>query len=282
MFKAILTSLLVICLVSIKANAETYSARVDNAKWWVEKSKLKCGLKHTIPNYGEASFIKSAGRNQEFMLTSTIKHFKPAVTKLYAYSPHWYKNNKPIKLHAFKSKKGKMPVYFKKSTPYTMANNLEKGLHVRFDFESSLGKEQVIITPYGFTKAYNEYMSCLNEIVPFTFKQLKHSHIHFVSGSMAILDEDKEVLDAIADTVANDPEIYRVHITGHSDTKGNYRDNRNLALKRMWKVKDYLVFHGVNPDIVTQKGHADAKPIATNKTKEGRAKNRRAEVILYR
>lgn len=281
MSKSILTFLLGICLVmssSIYGADQIFSARIDNSKWEATANSLKCELQHTVPGFGSGIFYQFAGRPPEFILKSDqrLKSFK---IEILAYSPDWYRSQKPKTLVKVASKSGFIPVHFNKSTPDDMLRYLAEGQHIQFAFHNT---KKVILSPYGFNTAYQSYLSCLADLVPYTYEQIKATKVRFNSGSLALIEQDKEKLAAIADTIMNDPEITRVHITGHSDTKGNYRQNRDLALKRMWAVKDFLVFHGVDPKIITQKGHADAKPIATNKTAEGRAKNRRVEVTLYR
>lgn len=279
--KYIVPGLLIFCIASFPAFAETFTARVDNSQWEVRDDKLFCKLEHTIPGYGTAEFFQHSGKQARFVLKSTIKQPKMP-TDLYAYSPLWYKNKQPIKLLSFNTKPGYNPVQFNKSTVGEMLHHLKQGMQIRFISNKQDETERVVIHPAGFKKAYKSYMQCLSQLVPYAFNDLKKSTVHFDSGSLAISEEDQNLLDAIADTIINDEDITRVHITGHSDTKGNYRDNRIYALKRMWKVKDYLVYHGVDPDIITQQGHADAKPVASNKTAKGRAQNRRVEIKLYR
>ncbi|MBR6491922.1 MAG: OmpA family protein [Bacteroidales bacterium] len=70
----------------------------------------------------------------------------------------------------------------------------------------------------------------------------------------------------------------KVHITGHCDTTGNDAINDPLAVRRAESVKRYLVSKGVDPNIITTSGEGSHSPVATNKTKEGRAKNRRVEI----
>jgi OmpA-OmpF porin, OOP family len=68
-----------------------------------------------------------------------------------------------------------------------------------------------------------------------------------------------------------------VEIDGHTDNTGTAAYNMTLSVKRAEAIKDHLVTRGIDPSRLTTKGFGFTKPAASNKTKEGRAKNRRVE-----
>lgn len=74
---------------------------------------------------------------------------------------------------------------------------------------------------------------------------------------------------------------YKVKITGHTDSTGSEKHNMELSLKRATSLKDALVKDGIAEDRLTVEGKGESAPIETNKTKEGRAANRRIEVQLF-
>ena len=71
-----------------------------------------------------------------------------------------------------------------------------------------------------------------------------------------------------------------VEIVGHADSKGSAKDNMVLSEQRANTVRDYLVSKGLDASKVETKGMGDTMPIADNDTKEGRAKNRRVEILV--
>jgi OOP family OmpA-OmpF porin len=70
----------------------------------------------------------------------------------------------------------------------------------------------------------------------------------------------------------------RVSLSGHTDNVGTDKYNQGLSERRVKSVRDYVVKKGVDGSRVTGQGFGESKPIADNKTKEGRSKNRRVEV----
>jgi OOP family OmpA-OmpF porin len=69
-------------------------------------------------------------------------------------------------------------------------------------------------------------------------------------------------------------------ITGHTDNTGTIKINNRLSLLRAKKVQSYLIKKGLAENRTTLIGMADAQPIASNATKEGRAQNRRAVLTI--
>jgi outer membrane protein OmpA-like peptidoglycan-associated protein len=70
----------------------------------------------------------------------------------------------------------------------------------------------------------------------------------------------------------------KVTITGHTDNVGSQSYNMKLSLRRAKAVSDYLISLGLDPKKIRVIGEGMKKPVADNKTKKGRAKNRRVEV----
>jgi len=70
-------------------------------------------------------------------------------------------------------------------------------------------------------------------------------------------------------------------VVGHADSTGNDQINDPLSARRAEAVKSYLVQrHGIDGDRIATEGRGSREPIASNDTADGRAENRRAEVII--
>ena len=106
----------------------------------------------------------------------------------------------------------------------------------------------------------------------------------FYSGSADLSPDFYPLLTKIGRSIAGGPG--RITIEGHTDNipvAGNnrYRSNWDLSGARAAAVADYLIEHaGVARERIVVRGLADVKPLAPNTTREGRAKNRRIEVLV--
>lgn len=85
------------------------------------------------------------------------------------------------------------------------------------------------------------------------------------------------VLDAAIDTLKNCPDI-ELSVDGHTDSIGAATYNKGLSERRAMAVEDYLSKNGVSKGRMTAKGHGLENPIASNDTRDGRARNRRVEL----
>ncbi|RMF97213.1 MAG: OmpA family protein, partial [Candidatus Schekmanbacteria bacterium] len=68
---------------------------------------------------------------------------------------------------------------------------------------------------------------------------------------------------------------------GHTDSIGSEKYNQKLSEKRAEAVKNYYVEKGVDASIIEAIGKGESEPVADNKTREGRAKNRRVVTELH-
>jgi OmpA-OmpF porin, OOP family len=103
--------------------------------------------------------------------------------------------------------------------------------------------------------------------------------ILFETGSATIKPESANALAVIADVMKSDPAL-KLEIQGHTDNVGAPAANLKLSQERAASVRAYLVASaGVAPARLTTAGLGDTKPIGDNKTEEGRAQNRRVELV---
>lgn len=105
----------------------------------------------------------------------------------------------------------------------------------------------------------------------------------FPSGSAVVNPKGKQALSQLAQVLNVNPDI-SVNIEGHTDSipiRGRYEDNWALSVARATSIVRVLVNdYQVDPTRVVASGHSSYDPVDTNSTPEGRAKNRRTEIIL--
>jgi outer membrane protein OmpA-like peptidoglycan-associated protein len=103
--------------------------------------------------------------------------------------------------------------------------------------------------------------------------------ISFPSGRSDIQPQFYSPLNDVASTLIEFPST-AVDIIGHADSQGPEASNQTLSERRAQSVQAYLSNQGVRPVRLASIGFGETRPIATNETAEGRARNRRVEIIL--
>lgn len=91
--------------------------------------------------------------------------------------------------------------------------------------------------------------------------------------------EDKQRLDEVAAQIGNIPEDATIRITGYTDNIGGEEYNLDLSMRRAQAAQEYLVNKGIDQKRIVIAGMGASNPVASNDTAEGRAMNRRVEVV---
>jgi outer membrane protein OmpA-like peptidoglycan-associated protein len=104
--------------------------------------------------------------------------------------------------------------------------------------------------------------------------------VYFDYNKDTIKSESFQILNDVAQTLTEHPELLKVEVAGHTDSDGSDTYNEDLSQRRVESVRRYLIEKGINGDRLVAKGYGESKPIASNKTDEGKAKNRRVELVI--
>jgi OOP family OmpA-OmpF porin len=103
-------------------------------------------------------------------------------------------------------------------------------------------------------------------------------YINFDTASAHIKPDAKPVIDDILDMLQKSPAL-KISIEGHTDSDGNTDANQKLSLERAQSVQAALIRQGVSATRLGSKGFGQSKPVADNKSEDGKAKNRRVELV---
>ncbi len=129
-------------------------------------------------------------------------------------------------------------------------------------------KDKCLDTPEGFDVDQQGCPIVYNFMINFDFNSAK-----IKSKYLSKIEEFAEFMKK--------NRAYKAEIQGHTDNKGSNRYNKKLSLQRAKSVYDMLIKFGVEADRLTYVGYGEEKPIASNDTESGRAKNRRVEAHLF-
>ena len=103
-------------------------------------------------------------------------------------------------------------------------------------------------------------------------------YINFDTGKSEIKPESMPAIDQIASLLKSNQSL-NVSVEGHTDNAGDLASNKILSERRAQAVKDAVAGKGIDPKRMSHAGRGQEMPIADNRTEEGRAKNRRVELV---
>ena len=114
---------------------------------------------------------------------------------------------------------------------------------------------------------------------PMAAKVVFNADTFFDFDKSTLKPEGRQLLDQVAQQ-ARGIELETIIAVGHTDSIGTEAYNQKLSERRAASVKAYLVSLGIDPNRIYTEGKGELQPIASNKTKEGRAQNRRVEIEI--
>jgi OmpA-OmpF porin, OOP family len=103
-------------------------------------------------------------------------------------------------------------------------------------------------------------------------------NVNFDNNKSAIRTEDKPTLNQVVQLLKASPKL-RLSVDGHTDNVGNAAANKTLSQQRSEAIVAYLVGEGIEKSRLVAKGFGSENPIADNRSEDGRAKNRRVELV---
>lgn len=104
--------------------------------------------------------------------------------------------------------------------------------------------------------------------------------VFFVAFQANILPESIPVLEAVAQTLRENPLINKIEVQGHTDNAGALSSNMDLSQRRASSVVRFLVENGIARRRLVGKGYGPTRPINDNKTLAGREQNRRVQFVI--
>jgi outer membrane protein OmpA-like peptidoglycan-associated protein len=102
----------------------------------------------------------------------------------------------------------------------------------------------------------------------------------FISGKAELMASAMQKLNNVAEALTKQDTESKIVVEGHTDSQGGAAYNQDLSERRAQAVRDYLVTRGIAADRITAQGFGLTRPIADNNTPEGRANNRRVEIVV--
>jgi outer membrane protein OmpA-like peptidoglycan-associated protein len=274
-----------VLLTPAQAGYQFYGDNFDSGKWRSSGNRLECRLTQTIPGYGEATFRHHSLEPMEFRVSADYVPRKVGQALLFVSPPDW-------KPYADRKILGRVPLNAQKDIlvipedwAYRMALELREGMEAVWSHSDWADGEDIVtakVTPILFESAWRDFQQCGQQLINYGYKDVRFTSFYFSKMSLRLNLSEKAQLDKLAEYVLLDEDYQYIKINSHTDSRGVRGKNLAISKKRANMVKKYLVDKGVNPKRFVIVAQGEKGPKCNNRTKSGRAKNRRVEVLLVK
>ncbi len=142
-------------------------------------------------------------------------------------------------------------------------------------------QQQSPATATGFGEGYDVAFDASKGTITVTLPNA----ILFDSGKASLKNATSSELDHIVSVLKSKYAGKQIDVVGHTDSdpirRSNWDDNWELSAQRALTVARYLIKKGISPSKIQASGCGAARPVASNSTSAGKAKNRRVEIVVY-
>ncbi len=278
---------LVLASPSAFAYSKVYSAGLTNSVWAVtEATPIQCSLDHNIPRFGRATFTIRANKevNLDFDLDGDRETPVTRTVTLKSVPPSWRPGQVAQDITLLKFHK-QFNGYVGGRNAWAMLSELEEGRFPTFIFRDWYNQDQVTqvgISSVNFQNNYDEFVTCVNQLLPYSFEDIAFSVLSYESNGSVLANRSKKRLKMIGDYIKHDESVNIVLIDAYSDSYGGRWHNQQLSESRAKSVQTYLSELGIEKGKVKVTGWGEKRHVANNDTPLGRAKNRRVVISLGR
>ena len=261
---------------------QRYQSTVDSSVWNVSSSPIFCEMVHPIDSFGSGRFTYSSGGELAFQL-QVLQAATPInnVANLYSVSPFW-REPQQRELAQIAISKGRVPIYIGGNLAKRMLHELEAGRHPTLHYKDLTSYEDdvvVALSSANFHQKFSMFQQCISEALPYGIDQLKDTVVNFAKNKSNLNDTQLEKLKDIVLFASIDKNM-QIEVHGHTDSQGRRIYNKKLSQRRARTVEKYLLAKGVSADQISRHFYGESKPVDSNKTKAGRANNRRVNVLI--
>ncbi|WP_223415705.1 MULTISPECIES: flagellar protein MotY [unclassified Pseudomonas] len=268
---------------SLPAMALTFQTRLESIEWTVEGDKFECRLTQPITDFGSGEFVRRAGEQATFRLKAYNSMVGGGSATLLAAAAPWQPGRGDINLGSVQIGSGNVLFNSSQVQAGRLISGLMDGRSPVVRHYSGDGRvSEVRLLPVKFSKAFNDYQSCVAKLLPKNFEQVKQTQIGFPGDGLDLDAQAKAQLQVMLEFMKADPTVNHIELDGHSDNSGNRLANRDLSRRRALAVMEFFKANGYQESQITVRFHGERYPLAPNTNAANRAKNRRVNVHLAR
>jgi OmpA-OmpF porin, OOP family len=246
---------------------------------------------HAMFNRMPNTFITECTENfdmVEIYLSRDDREFKEGKKTYISYTYNYDSNVKPPSFYEIVKnyenaivKKGGKKIFYGPPSEIGIATlyikSGEKEIWIAINDYGGIGEGQYALTILEIEAMKQEIIA--NEILDALNRDgFIALYLNFASGKASIEPDSDKQIDEIATMMKSNTSL-KISVEGHTDNVGGESANQTLSEDRAKAVVNALVSKGIDKSRLVSKGWGQTKPIADNRTEDGRAKNRRVEIV---
>jgi outer membrane protein OmpA-like peptidoglycan-associated protein len=273
------------CLLTQPLLAEQFQAPVTDTRWQVVESPLECSLTQEIPGFGHGGFYRRNGASLKLVFNTLSQPAQDGEVSFQIAPAPWQNSDEVDILTSLPTDTGQSRFQIEGSVALEALAQLQEGRFPMIEYRSqSFSRDiRVMLSTIRLNDSLPAFQQCLQSLHPDSFEEVNKLTVYFPLGKATLDAASKKALDRLAGYVKLDDSIRQIRISSHTDNYGRKRVNEPLSDARAHAVKTYLqAEHEIPAELIRVESHVDHKPAASNKTVDGRARNRRAEITLLR
>lgn len=262
---------------------QLFKSHMGDEKWKVNGNRLRCGLSLGIPGFGIAYFEQNATQPPHFILNKWQQIMSARNVTIQAIAPPWKPDNHNLLTFHATMKPTPYTLFLNEKRALTLLGSLNTGYDTRFKYQGDDGiLTFIILSPIHFKHSYNKYVQCVGNLIAFTYDDVKKTILHFSKDDTELTDQDKQALDKVVEYYRADRSIKAIKIVGYTDDTGRKSYNNAISEHRAKQVARYLAFKGIHQAVLRVTWFGLKFPLYLNNSEEGRALNRRVEVLMLK
>ncbi|QYZ64987.1 MAG: OmpA family protein [Gammaproteobacteria bacterium (ex Lamellibrachia satsuma)] len=262
---------------------EIHVADEHNSEWHFSGTKVKCELRHEIPGFGTAYFLRRAGQTLSFHIDSFQPTPSAVDAELREVSPAWVYDEPDLLVESVTLNIGLRPLLLKRKQATRILASLDRGMLSSIDFpdwDDARKRVHLQLSPVYFQTPYQDFRKCLKQLPAKGFADYRLTEVHFPLDIHDLNEDSRMVIRKLAEFVKADGEIKRIKISGHADDQGSRKYNLRLSERRSQSVSDFLLANGVENNLLSKYHYGESRPKVRGRTERARSVNRRADIEL--
>ena len=265
------------------AGMKEFGAPLHASKWQATTGKSLCTLKHSIPSYGEVTFIKGRSVPLATIIETNFNVTKGGKADLQALPPSWKTHADIEEMGKVDFRDGNIPFVIGIDLSQRMLDDLGEGMVISLAHMTSEENNdgwRVNMSPVNISKELEKFMQCGGS---FELNRAgRKSAVHFATGKWNLTYSNLARLAAVTDLLKANPKYKRIVLDGYADNIGQNEPNMILSRHRGNAVKNFLVSMGISSGKIKVVGHGEVDEIDLNKTEALRARNRRTDISIIK